>query len=170
MLFNSFEFIFLFLPITLAVFFWLSKSSKYVEQQLPIIWLVLASFFFYGWWQLHSINLHSINLHGIYSRSIDLILIVASILINYGLGYCLSNVVENPRFKKSILILGIVLNLGLISYFKYANFVVSNFNQIFHTKIHLPPIALPLAISFFTFIQIAYLIDAYKGKTRDYTL
>jgi alginate O-acetyltransferase complex protein AlgI len=170
MLFNSFEFIFLFLPITLAVFFWLSKSSKYVEQQLPIIWLVLASFFFYGWWQIHSINLHSIDLRGIYSRSIDLILIVTSILVNYGLGICLSNVVENSLFKKIILISGIVLNLGLISYFKYANFVVSNFNQIFHTKIYLPPIALPLAISFFTFIQIAYLIDAYKGKTKKYTL
>ena len=155
MLFNSFEFIFLFLPITLAVFFWLSNKSKYVEQQLPIIWLVLASFFFYGWWQLHSINLF---------------LLTTSILFNYSLGYCLSNVVKNALFKKAIVILGVVLNLGLISYFKYANFFVSNFNQVFHTKLNLPPIALPLAISFFTFIQIAYLIDAYKGETKEYTL
>ncbi|MEY4518343.1 MAG: hypothetical protein RLZZ499_942, partial [Cyanobacteriota bacterium] len=108
MLFNSFEFIFLFLPITLAVFFWLSNKSKYVEQQLrsafeseasdskrdlPIIWLVLASFFFYGWWQLHSINLF---------------LLTTSILFNYSLGYCLSNVVKNALFKKAIVIFGIV--------------------------------------------------------------
>jgi alginate O-acetyltransferase complex protein AlgI len=153
MLFNSFEFIFLFLPITLAVFFWLSSKSKYVEQQLPIIWLVFASFFFYGWWQ-----------------PLNLPLIIASILFNYGLGYCLSNVVENALFKKILVIFGVVSNLGLISYFKYANFFISNFNQVFHTKINLPPIVLPLAISFFTFIQIAYLIDAYKGETKEYTL
>jgi alginate O-acetyltransferase complex protein AlgI len=153
MLFNSFEFIFLFLPITLIVFFWLSSKSKYVEQQLPITWLVFASFFFYGWWQ-----------------PLNLPLIIVSILFNYSLGYFLSNVVENALLKKTLVILGVVLNIGLISYFKYANFFISNFNHLFHTKLNLPPIALPLAISFFTFIQIAYLIDAYKGETKEYTL
>ncbi len=153
MLFNSFEFVFLFLPITLGVFFVLGRNGKYVRQQIPVLWLVCASLFFYGWW-----------------KPLNLPLIIISILVNYSLGYLLSNSIQEKTTKKGILILGIIFNLGLIGYFKYANFFVDNLNYITGTEISLPPIVLPLAISFFTFQQIAYLVDAYQGETKEYSL
>ena len=153
MLFNSFEFVFLFLPITLGVFFVLGRNGKYVRRQIPVLWLVVASLFFYGWW-----------------KPLNLPLIIISILVNYSLGYLLSNKVQEKIAKKGILFIGIIFNLGLIGYFKYANFFVYNINQITATEISLPPIVLPLAISFFTFQQIAYLVDAYQGETKEYSL
>lgn len=152
MLFNSFEFIFLFLPITLSIFFLLSKNNKYVQQQIPILWLVAASLFFYGWWK---------------PKNLPLILI--SIIVNYGLGYFLSNTFKDKITKKTTLFLGIAFNLALIGYFKYANFFIDNINQAVGINLNLPPIILPLAISFFTFQQIAYLVDAYKGETKEYS-
>ena len=152
MLFNSFEFIFLFLPITLSVFFILSQNSKYVRQQIPILWLVAASLFFYGWWKPQNLPL-----------------IIISIGVNYGLGYQLGNTFYSKPKKKLILLLGVVFNLAVIGYFKYANFTINNLNQVIGTDFNLPNIILPLAISFFTFQQIAYLVDAYKGETREYS-
>ncbi|MGF1541073.1 MAG: MBOAT family O-acyltransferase [Pleurocapsa sp.] len=153
MLFNSFEFVFLFLPITLVVFLILSQNTQYVRQQIPILWLVAASLFFYGWW-----------------KPLNLPLIIVSILLNYSFGYILSNKIQQKATKKVILILGIIFNLGLIGYFKYANFFINNINYVTGIEITLPPIVLPLAISFFTFQQIAYLVDAYQGETREYSL
>lgn len=151
MLFNSFEFIFLFLPITLVGFFLIGSKTELIKQQLPILWLVIASLFFYGWW-----------------KPLNLPLIISSILVNYGLGHLLGNVIEKKSVKKTTLILGIIFNLALICYFKYANFLVSNINQIANVNFDLPSIVIPLAISFFTFQQIAYLVDAYKGQTKEY--
>ncbi|WP_036485572.1 MBOAT family protein [Myxosarcina sp. GI1] len=151
MLFNSFEFILLFLPITLSLFFWFGKKSNY--KQLPVLILVIASLFFYGWW-----------------NPANLPIIIISILFNYGLGVLLGNVFEGKTAKKAVLILGVIFNLGLIGYFKYANFFINNVNQLLGTEVNLPPIVLPLAISFFTFQQIAYLVDAYRGETKEYSL
>lgn len=153
MLFNSFEFIFLFLPVTLLVFFWLGRKTNHIKQQVPILWLVLASLFFYGWW-----------------KPLNLPLIISSIIVNYGLGYLLGNVLEKAIAKKTVIILGMIFNLGLISYFKYSNFFIENINQLIGTNFELSPVVLPLAISFFTFQQIAYLVDAYKGETKEYDL
>jgi len=153
MLFNSFEFIFLFLPITLTFFFVLGKNAKWVKQQVPILWLVIASLFFYGWW-----------------KPLNLPLIVLSILVNYGLGHLLGNVIEKSSNKKAVVALGIFFNLGLICYFKYANFLVRNINQLVGVNYDLPTVVIPLAISFFTFQQIAYLVDAYKGQTKEYNI
>ena len=151
MLFNSFEFIFLFLPITLTVFFLIGKKASYVKQQIPLLWLVLASLFFYGWW-----------------KPLNLPLIILSIAINYSLGHLLGNVIEKNAVKKIILLLGIVFNLALICYFKYAGFLVATVNQVIDTNLNFSSIVIPLAISFFTFQQIAYLVDAYKGQTKEY--
>jgi len=74
-----------------------------------------------------------------------------------------------PSFgKKGLLVAGIACNLGAIGYFKYANFFVNAVNQGFNTEFDLAPIILPLAISFFTFQQIAYLVDVYRGETREH--
>ena len=153
MLFNSFEFIFLFLPITLLVFFIVSRKDKYVKRQIPIYWLVFASLFFYGKYKI-----------------LNLPLILISIAANYYLGYVLGNIIQTKKIKKVLLLLGIIFNLSLICYFKYAGFLLDNINQVLGTSFNVPTIVIPLAISFFTFQQIAYLVDAYQGETKDYNI
>lgn len=139
------------MPITLLVFFLTSRKKEYIDQQIPIYWLVAASLFFYGKYKI-----------------INLPLFLLSMATNYGLGYLLSNVVQKIETKKLVLTLGIIFNLGLICYFKYSGFLVSSINQFAGTKFNVPTIVIPLAISFFTFQQIAYLVDAYKCESKDY--
>ena len=143
MLFNSYIFIFLFLPITLYGFYLLGKKGY---LRIAIGWLVIASFFFYGWW-----------------NPAYLPLIISSIIFNFVVGASLG---EKPR--KAVLIFGIAANLGLLGYYKYANFFIDNINILITNDIVFENLILPLAISFFTFQQITYLIDAYRGETREY--
>ncbi|MCB1788669.1 MAG: MBOAT family protein [Gammaproteobacteria bacterium] len=149
MLFNSYEFIFLFLPLTLVVYFWVARAG----HEAAIIWLVAASLFFYGWW-----------------NPIYLVLIVGSMLGNFWVGGLLSKAHSGGRARtgRVLLALGVVANLALLGYFKYANFAVDSINAVADTDYHLATIVLPLAISFFTFQQIAYLVDAYNGITKEY--
>lgn len=142
MLFSSLEFIFFYLPATLLLYFSVLQINRLFGQVL----LILCSLFFYGYW-----------------NPAYLPLILGSIAINYGIGTHLS---RNP--SKALLTFGIVANLGLLGYFKYANFVADNINVVFGSEIPLPPILLPLAISFFTFQQIAYLVDSYRGETKSH--
>ncbi|OQA47880.1 MAG: Peptidoglycan O-acetyltransferase [Bacteroidetes bacterium ADurb.Bin302] len=148
MLFNSYEFLFLFLPITIGGYFLLC-NYKYILQAK--IWLVLSSIFFYGWW-----------------NPIYIPLLLFSILFNYGTGYFLSQS-SLLLHRRVILIIGICFNLGLLSYFKYADFFISNINHLTSAHLGLLNIALPLGISFFTFNQIAYLVDAFKVKVKQYS-
>ena len=90
-------------------------------------------------------------------------------LFNYAIGRSLSKEWErNNVTKKILLILGISVNIALIGYFKYADFFIENFNYLLDTGVGLLHLALPLAISFFTFQQIAYLVDSYRGETKEY--
>jgi len=146
MLFNSFEFIFLFLPCTVLLYF---LFVRYLGHEFGLGILVVASLFFYAYWNLAYIAL-----------------IIASITINYVLGAWL--IPKDDGNSKLFLTLGIVLNLGLLGYFKYANFFIDNINSLTGSSWNLEKIFLPLAISFFTFQQISYLIDARKGATREY--
>jgi D-alanyl-lipoteichoic acid acyltransferase DltB (MBOAT superfamily) len=145
MLFNSYIFIFLFLPVTLAGFFLIGKRQ---HHRVAIAWLVACSLFFYGWWNPAYLGL-----------------ILVSILFNYAFGVVLGG---EGGHRKASLVAGVILNLGLLGYYKYANFFVDTVNGAFDTNFHLSVIILPLAISFFTFQQIAYLVDAYRGETREY--
>ena len=147
MLFNSYTFIFLFLPIVLLGFHLIGKQG---HHRVAIAWLVGASLFFYGWWNPAYLGL-----------------MLISIFFNYGVGVALGGAPKQPN-KKPILIFGLAANLGLLAYFKYANFFVDNLNNIAGTDIALEQIVLPLAISFFTFQQIAYLVDAWRGETKEY--
>lgn len=142
MLFNSVDFLF-FLPITLIGFFLLSKLHN---ELLSRLWLIFASLFFYSWWEFQY-----------------LFLIIISMLFNYTLGSALS---RSPR--KNYIISGILMNLILLGYYKYSNFFVDNFNLITSNHYHLEKVILPLAISFFTFQQIAYLVDSYRGQIKEY--
>ncbi len=148
MLFNSLEFIFLFLPFALLIFF---QIGKFVSDQFAIVFLVAASLAFYGWW-----------------NPPYLLLLVFSLIFNYFIGSALSDKIQINLSNKLLLILGIIVNLCLIGYFKYANFFVSSINSSIGTNFNIETIILPLAISFFTFQQIAYLVDAYKGETKEY--
>jgi len=93
---------------------------------------------------------------------------VFSILFNYAVGRQLSHHVQHPQRRRMTLTFGIVLNLGLLGYFKYANFFIDNANHFFDTHMDIGTILLPLAISFFTFQQIAYLVDASRGEAKEY--
>jgi D-alanyl-lipoteichoic acid acyltransferase DltB (MBOAT superfamily) len=145
MLFNSYEFLFAFLPITLAGFFLVAAAGN---KTLAIGWLVAASLFFYGWW-----NPAFLGLLGF------------SMMFNYGLGLVLARVRLGGRegHLSAILAAGIVVNLGLIAYYKYAGFLSDAANRAFAANFDLGEITLPLAISFFTFQQIAYLVDVRRG-------
>ncbi|MEB3827620.1 MBOAT family O-acyltransferase [Phormidium sp. CCY1219] len=149
MLFNSYEFICVFLPIALLGFFTVGKIGHY---RWAIAFLVAASLFFYGWW-----------------NPPYLLLILGSILFNYCLGSLLSkDSVSSTLKRKGLLIFGMAVNLGSIGYFKYANFFADTVNAIANANIDLGDIFLPLGISFFTFQQISYLVDAYNGETKEY--
>jgi D-alanyl-lipoteichoic acid acyltransferase DltB (MBOAT superfamily) len=107
------------------------------------------SLVFYGWWNFAYLGL-----------------ILSSMLFNYAVGVALG--LQQQVSRKLILIAGIAFNLALLGYFKYANFAIDSLNYIAGTNFTLENIILPLAISFFTFQQIAYLVDAYQGETREY--
>ncbi|MGD2118997.1 MAG: MBOAT family protein [Chromatiales bacterium] len=148
MLFNSFAFIFVFLPVALLVFFLIGNRGHF---RIAISWLVLASLFFYGYWNPAYLGL-----------------IIASILVNYSLGVWLSDSSIVEAGRKLIMMLGVSLNLALLGYYKYFNFFVDTANEVFGSGLQVEAIILPLAISFFTFQQIAYLVDAWKGEAREY--
>ncbi|WP_370304790.1 MBOAT family O-acyltransferase [Sinimarinibacterium flocculans] len=145
MLFNSYEFIFLFLPVALLGYW---SAARWLGVGAGMWWLVLASLFFYSWW-----------------NPVYLPLLLASIAINYALGRRLS---RGGRGNRAILALGIAANLGTLFYFKYTNFALGVIDAAAGTAFNPPPIVLPLAISFFTFQQIAYLVDSHRGLTREY--
>ena len=152
MLFNSYEFIFIFLPITFFVYFYLNQKKL---TELSKVFLVFSSLFFYSWWNITYLPI-----------------LIASMTFNYAFGRSLHKSVTNNNnsfAKKSILIIGITLNLFLLGYFKYANFFIENINIAFNFKAEPTNLLLPLAISFFTFQQIAYLVDSYKKETNEYS-
>ncbi len=149
MLFNSYEFIFLFLPITYFIYFFLNKRHL---TEASKAFLVFASLFFYSWWNI---------------KYLPLILI--SMIFNYSLGRELTNPKKLKRVsKKRLLFIGVAFNLGLLGYFKYMDFFIANINHFLGSDIKLLHLALPLAISFYTFQQIAYLVDSYRGETKEY--
>lgn len=151
MLFSSFEFAFVFLPITAAVFWLLVKAKLRYAHFLGIAWLVVASLFFYAWW-----------------NPSNLWLILFSIVFNYLFGLFLNRDGLTQGRRKLLLWVGILINLSLLGYFKYLNFFVDNLNNLLDVGLNVENKVLPLAISFFTFQQIGYLVDTYKRETREY--
>lgn len=150
MLFNSYVFIFIFLPISLILYFFLNYIKWYSGAK---IYLVLASLFFYSWWNVNYLPL-----------------ILISMGVNYIIGNSLVKIDYSQVKKKKVFMLGIVFNLVLLGYFKYYDFFISNVNNLLDTELILLYLALPLGISFFTFQQISYLADSYKGETREYNV
>ena len=149
MLFNSYEFIFIFLPFTFFVYFYLNKK-RLTEASKGF--LVFSSLFFYSWWNITYLPL-----------------ILGSMLFNFVIGSSLTQDSEHKKVsKKQLLTFGVIGNVLLLGYFKYADFFIGNINYVAGTEIPLLHLALPLAISFFTFQQIAYLVDSYRKETKEY--
>jgi len=147
MLFNSYEFLFLYLPAVLAGFYGLVRYRR----DFAIAWLGLASLFFYGWW-----------------NPAYVLLLLASIGFNFRAGRGISLMPEGSTARKWLLAGAIAADLALLGYYKYANFFVRAVNDLAGTHWGLEEIVLPLGISFFTFTQIAFLVDAYRGRAREY--
>lgn len=149
MLFNSAVFLFGFLPCTLLIYFLIGRLPS---PRPALLFLALASLFFYGWWSPKF-----------------LAVLLASIAINACLGY---SIVKDERLhiRRSLLTVGILFNLLLLGYFKYAYFVATNLNELFGAHLQIAHVALPLGISFFTFQKIAFLVDAYRGKVHGFKL
>lgn len=148
MLFNSYPFILLFLPAVLAGYFWLGRRGNLA----PVIWLALASLAFYatGNWQFVA-------------------LLLASIGFNYGVGWLLIAAQLLPSQRRAALVLGVAGDLLVLGIFKYAGFAADNINALTgtHLAVH---ILLPVGISFYTFTQIAFLVDAWRGQVAAYAL
>ena len=141
MLFSSIEFLYYFLPIVVLVYFLLPKAARNG-------WLLLSSLLFYAWGEPKYASL-----------------MIASILLNYlwglGIGYS-----RKPGWKRFFLILSVITCLGLLGYYKYADFAVENVNALLGTSIPLPKLALPIGISFYSFQILSYTIDVYRGNVE----
>ena len=145
MLFNSYAFLFFFLPVTLAGYFWVGRWGKGAGAA----WLAACSLFFYAWWDYRYLTL-----------------LLGSICANYLAGGYIARHPNSPQGKRA-LIAAVSANLALLAYYKYADFFLSSANALFGTEWSLLGILLPIGISFFTFTQIAYLADAYVGKVSE---
>ncbi len=146
MLFNSYAFLLAYLPVTVLGFFLLGRFGKGTGAA----WLAACSLFFYAWWNYRY-----------------LALLLASIACNYLAG---SYIARRPGSLagRRALTGAVVLNLGLLGYYKYADFFLGSANALIGTDWPLLGIVLPIGISFFTFTQIAFLADAYAGKVKEY--
>ena len=157
MLFNSFPFLFGFLPLALVLTY---AAGRRRSPELAKLTLSVLSLAFYAWW-----------------RPIYLWLLIFSIAFNYIVGDQIQRAVNEDRRRRAslLLVFGLIVDVGMLGWFKYANFVVDNVDALTGTHWRLERIILPLAISFYTFQKIAYLVDSARGEARrisvlDFTL
>lgn len=147
MLFNSIVYILFFLPISVFVYYYFIRRGN---NNYALIFLTFCSLFFYGWWEPKY-----------------LFLILASVSVNYLIVIFIKGAEDNVTYKKILLITGVSFNLCLLAYFKYFDLLISTINEVASSQLNSWHIVLPLAISFFTFQQIAYLVDAAEGKVKN---
>jgi len=145
MLFNSFAFIFLFLPVALAGYYGLGL----IRARLAIVWLVIASFLFYAWWD-----------------STFVLLLLGSIVVNFLVGMTLLRLEERPRAQFLLTVIGVGGNIGLLFYFKYLFPLMNFFRDLLLQDPSVASVILPLGISFFTFTQIGFLLDCKAGTIK----
>ena len=144
LLFNSYEFIFIFLPIVLFLYYGIAKKIGCIYAKY---FLIVSSIAFYSYWDIRNLPI---------------------LLVSIAVNFCIGRKIVDTK-EKRWLILGIVFNLLFLAYYKYANFFLDNISALFHTSFSHFDIVLPLGISFFTFTQTAYLVDAYRGETKTYS-
>ena len=135
--------------MTFAVYFLIPKFGKWGGVRAGTLWLSFASLVFYGYWDIRYVPL-----------------LLGSICWNFAIGRLIEN---KPSKKKLLLTSGIIVNLLLLGYYKYTAFFIENLDAATGLSYDIPHIILPLGISFFTFTQTAYIIDAYRGETKGYS-
>lgn len=143
MFFNSYSFVFLFLPITIIGYYLLNAKGKY---KLSESFLLIMSLVFYGMFDI-----------------MCLLVVAVSVSVNYAISQMMIR-----KTNKLILFAGVSLDILLLCYFKYTNFMLNNFNRVFSTDFSLLDIIIPVGISFMTFQQISYLVDVYRNKEIKY--
>ena len=136
MVFSSITFLFIFLPLTLLLYY-VGKNTTYKN-----VVLLIASLLFYAW-----------------GEPIYVVLMMISILFNYYIGKDLGR-----KKSKGTLIFGVIVNLLILGYFKYSGFLVDSINDFAGTEINIRAVALPVGISFYTFQAMSYIIDVYRGS------
>lgn len=149
MLFNSYIFIFLFLPIVVLGYYGLHYLNK---PKLALGFLILMSMWFYG-----------------YNSIKYLMILITSILLNYCIVRFMDRM-DNNRFRRALLVAGVTLNIGILFLFKYYDFFIENVNAVLKTDFHFLQLVLPLGISFYTFQQLSYVIDSYRRECERYSL
>src|SRR2546429_5335491 len=148
MLFTSGEFLFVYLPLTLLLFFLI---ARYVGNAAAAAWLVLASFVFYAYWL------------PLYTG-----LLAASVVFNYALGNrILACPADRRRLRLGLLCFAVGVDWLLLGYFRYANFFLGTVAELSGRPLGALNVILPIGISFFTFTQIAYLADVHAGKVGE---
>jgi alginate O-acetyltransferase complex protein AlgI len=153
-LFNSYSFIFVFLPVTLLGFLAVNRLHS---RKLSLAWLVLCSMTFYGIW-----------------NPANLYVILPSIAVNYafalGIKSALQRGESGERLATLLTVVGVVANVCFLGYFKYKNFFIESVNDVFGTQWLLYSVFLPLGISFITFQKIAFLLDIRSGTIQRFDL
>ena len=150
MLFNSYIFIFIFLPAVFFIYFGLILNKK---NYLAKCWLVIASLFFYGWWNIYFLPI-----------------LIVSILVNFSITRKIQSLKKNKndaKPRKIFFLAGLLFNIAFLGYFKYRDFFLETINQIFQSDFVLLHLVFPLGISFFTLQQIAFLVDAYEDLANE---
>ncbi|MBN1277825.1 MAG: MBOAT family protein [Deltaproteobacteria bacterium] len=148
MLFNSHIYLFIFLPLSVILYFQLNHSRFEFPAKA---FLIVANLFFYAWGDIEHLPI-----------------LIISVVFNFGVGRLIDPLQARPdnSHRKFLLILGVSVNIGLLCFFKYTDFFIDNLNLITGLQIKSPGFSFPLAISFFTFVQIAYLVDRYRGEAE----
>ncbi|HET6470602.1 MAG TPA: MBOAT family O-acyltransferase, partial [Pseudomonadales bacterium] len=146
MLFNSFPFIFAFLPITLIGY---ELLRRYGPPRATHVWLIVMSCVFYAYW-----------------NAAFLALLFVSIVVNFAIGRQLQRRAADGAPSRPLLVVGLVWNLTLLGYFKYANFFIDNIDTVFGAHLEFARIVLPIGISFFTFQKVAFLVDSYSNEVE----
>lgn len=145
MLFPSEEFLFVFLPFVLVIYYAFLRKTKNAKN----IFLLIASLFFYAWGAPDHVGL-----------------MVAVIVLNWLYGILVDRFRERKAAARCVLFLMVLTNVGILGWYKYSNFVVDNLKRFLHIELDIPRVALPIGISFFTFQAISYVIDVYRGRGK----
>jgi D-alanyl-lipoteichoic acid acyltransferase DltB (MBOAT superfamily) len=151
MLFNSYEFLFIFLPIALAAFFFLGAFSR----SWALNSIIVASLCFYAWW-----------------RPLNVLIILPTVLINFAAARAIQHFLsqEKKRSARTVLVAGIAFDVAFLGYFKYANFTAIVLHDVFGRNLVLKEIILPLGISFITFQLITFLVDVHGQRIKSFSL
>lgn len=152
MVFPSYIFVFVYLPLVLLIYF---GMARYTSRKAQLSFLVLASFVFFGY-SAKALNVSYVSYMALF---------LSSILVNYSMATVIERN-KKPLPRNIGFIIGIIFNVLLLGYYKYYNFFIENINYVFDTHFLIRNIMLPLGISFFTFQQIAYLINVKKKEEK----